>query len=112
MTYANANVADLGLVAGKMTPVTTNQTAFSTMFNPNIAAKNAAQAKDLARTNRETVLRSAVRKSQGTATVTNAQRQSLGISLRNTGRTSVGAPTSRRILPWTPASVCGTAFPS
>ncbi|MBC8138825.1 MAG: hypothetical protein H8F28_23345 [Fibrella sp.] len=43
VTYANANLAALGLVAGDMTPVATNQTAFYTTFNASLAA----QAKDL-----------------------------------------------------------------
>lgn len=32
VTYANANLAALGLVAADMTPVTTNQTTFNTNF--------------------------------------------------------------------------------
>ncbi len=102
VTYANANLAALGLVAGDMTPVSTNQTTFNTTFNANIAAqnnaKNAAAAKDLARTNLEIVVRTVVRKIQGTPTVTNAQRQSLGISERGTARTPIGIPKSSPIL--------------
>ncbi len=102
VTYANANLVPLGLVAGDMTPITSNQTTFNTTFNANIAAQNAAQsakaAKDTARTNLETAVRTVVRKIQGTSTVTNAQRQSLGISERGTPRTPVGVPTSRPIL--------------
>jgi len=102
VTYANANLAPLGLVVGDMLPITTNQTAFNTTFNANItaqnAAKNAATAKDLARTNLEIVVRTLVRKVQGTPTVTNAQRQSLGISERGTPRTPTGVPNSRPIL--------------
>jgi hypothetical protein len=102
VTYANANLAALGLVAGDLAPITTNQTTFNTTFNANIAAqnaaKNAAAAKDTARANLETVLRTLVRKIQANAAVTNAQRQSLGISLRGTARTPVGAPTSHPVL--------------
>jgi hypothetical protein len=102
VTYANANLAALGLVAGDMTPITTNQTAFNTAFNNNITAqnnaRNAAAAKDLARTNLELVVRTLVRKIQGTPTVTNAQRQSLGISERGTARTPVEIPKTRPVL--------------
>lgn len=42
VTYANANLASLGLTAADLTPVTTNQTLFNTGFAAHIAAKNAA----------------------------------------------------------------------
>ncbi|MBK8913111.1 MAG: hypothetical protein IPM64_00675 [Phycisphaerales bacterium] len=38
VTYANANLAALGLVAADMTPVTTGQTAFNSGFSAHIAA--------------------------------------------------------------------------
>lgn len=102
VTYANANLAALGLVAADITPVTTTQTAFNTAFNANIAAQNAAQnaaaAKDTARANSELAVRTLVRRIQAVPTVTNAQRNSLGISERGTARTPVGAPTTRPIL--------------
>jgi hypothetical protein len=102
VTYANANLANLGLVAGDMTPVTTNQTLFSNAFTANVTAqnnaKNAAAAKDTARDNLETAVRTLVRKIQGTPIVTNAQRQSLGISERGTERAPAGVPKSRPIL--------------
>jgi|GEM_PF-4504562 len=120
VTYANANLAALGLVAGDMTPITTNQTAFSTTFNANVTAQNAAEsakaAKDTARANLEIAVRTLVRKAQDTPAVTNAQRQSLGISERGTPRTPVGIPNHAphpqyRHLPTPPAYrfVCGRA---
>ena len=102
VTYANGNLAALGLVAADMAPITTNQTTFNTTFNANIAAQNAAQsaaaAKDMARADLESVLRALVRKIQASASVTNAQRQSLGISLRGAARTPASAPPSPPIL--------------
>ena len=102
VTYANGNLAALGLVAADMAPITTNQTMFSTTFTANIAAQNAAQsaaaAKDTACTNLEAALRVLVRKIQASAAVTNAQRQSLGISLRGAARTPASAPTSSPVL--------------
>lgn len=44
VTYANANLAALGLVAADMTPITTTQTAWGTGFTAHIAARQAAQA--------------------------------------------------------------------
>ena len=44
VTYANANLAALGLVAADLTPVTAGQTGFTTGFTAHIAAKAAAQA--------------------------------------------------------------------
>ena len=44
VTYANANLAALGLVAADMTPITTAQTTWATAFPAHITAKNAAAA--------------------------------------------------------------------
>ncbi len=43
VTYANANLAALGLVAADMTPVTTAQTGWATAFPAHVAAVNAAK---------------------------------------------------------------------
>jgi hypothetical protein len=102
VTYASANLAALGLVAADLAPITTNQSAFGTAFTTNTAAQNAAQsaaaAKDAARAELESVLRALVRKIQANSAVTNAQRESLGLSLRGMPRTTVSAPTSHPVL--------------
>ena len=98
VTYASANLVALGLSATDMAPVAAQQAAYNTTFNANIAAQNAAQsaaqAKNAARASLEEVLRILVRKIQANAAITNAQRESLGISLRGMGRSPVGTPTT------------------
>jgi hypothetical protein len=49
VTYANANLAALGLVAADMTPVTTAQTGWATAFPAHVAAVNAATPPPLSR---------------------------------------------------------------
>ncbi|MBY0311659.1 MAG: hypothetical protein K2W85_06300 [Phycisphaerales bacterium] len=44
VTYANANLAALGLVAADMTPITAAQTPWQNGFTAHIAAVNAAKA--------------------------------------------------------------------
>jgi hypothetical protein len=100
VTYANANLAALGLVAGDLTPVTTNQTQFNTNFAAHIAAKNAAQAakqsKDEARAGLTAAVRPLVRRLQASAVVSNAEREALGITVAATP-TPIGPPTTAPI---------------
>lgn len=102
VTYAAANLAALGLTPADMSPVSGTQGNFAATFNANIAArnaaKNAAQAKDVARAGLETQVCIVVHKLQGSTSVTNAQRQSLGITVRSAARTPVGVPASRPML--------------
>ena len=44
VTYATANPANLGLVAGDLTPVTTAQTAWNTAYTANVTAQQAAKS--------------------------------------------------------------------
>ena len=44
VTYANANLAALGLVAADMAPITAAQTTWNTAFPAHVAAVNAAKA--------------------------------------------------------------------
>jgi hypothetical protein len=101
LTYASANLAALGLVAADLTPVQTANTAWGPAYSAHIAAQAAAQAareqKDGARQAVEDALRPLVNQIQATPTVTDAQRQSLGITVRSTTRTAVGAPTTRPV---------------
>ena len=66
VTFANANLAALGLVAADMTPVTTNQALWTTAFPAHVAAVNAAKAakqtKDEARAAYVAVIRPLVRR--------------------------------------------------
>lgn len=101
-TFANANLAALGLVAADLTPITNAQTAYQNAFNANNTAQAAAQAtrqtKDTARTSSETVTRALVRRLQAAPVVTDTQRQALGIPVRDRQPTSRTAPTTRPVL--------------
>jgi len=101
-TYANANLAALGLVAADMTPVTTAFTALQSAFNANNAAQAAAQAarqtKDTNRTTAEVVTRALARRLQAAPAVTDTQRQALGLPVRDKQPTSKTAPTTRPTL--------------
>lgn len=64
VTYANANLAGLGLVAGDMTPITTAQTAWASSYTAHITAQAAAQSarqlKDANRSAYEAAIRSPI----------------------------------------------------
>lgn len=100
VTYANANLAALGLVAGDMTPVTTAQTAWNTGFAAHIAAKAAAQAakqtKDENRAALTGNLRPLVRRLQASAVVSDAEKASLGITVAQQPG-PIGPPTTAPI---------------
>lgn len=100
VTYANANLAALGLVAADMTPVTTNQTLFNTNFAGHIAAKNAAQAakqsKDESRSGLTAAIRPLVRRLQASSVVSDAEKASLGITVAQEPG-PIGPPTTAPI---------------
>lgn len=101
VTYANANLVNLGLVAGDMTPVTTAQTAFNTALDAHIAAQASAEAarqtKDTNRASLETALRPLVRRLQASSSVDNTERQALGITVKDSQPTPVGPPSTRPV---------------
>jgi hypothetical protein len=100
VTYANANLAALGLTAADLTAVTTNQTLFNTGFAAHITAKNAAQAarrsKDEARAGLTSAVRPLVRRLQASSQVSNAERDALGITVAEEP-TPIGPPTTAPI---------------
>ncbi|MGE3107186.1 MAG: hypothetical protein AB7O77_02420 [Phycisphaerales bacterium] len=100
VTYANANLAALGLVAADMTPVTTNQTTFNTNFAAHIAAKAAAQAakqsKDESRSGLTAAIRPLVRRLQASTVVSDAEKASLGITVAQQPG-PIGPPTTAPI---------------
>lgn len=100
VTYANANLAALGLVAADMTPVTTNQTLFNTGFAGHIAAKAAAQAakqtKDDSRAGLTAAIRPLVRRLQASSVVSDAEKAALGITVAATPG-PIGPPTTAPI---------------
>jgi hypothetical protein len=100
--YADANLAALGLVAGDLTPIIAAGSAWSSAFSDNAAAQAAAQAarqtKDDSRATLETLIRALVRRLQASPAVNDAERQSLGINVRDTTPTTAGAPSSRPVV--------------
>lgn len=101
VTYANANLAALGIVAADMTPVTAAQTTFSAGFTAHVAAKAAAQAakqaKDDARHTLTAAIRPLVRRLQASTAVSDAEKASLGITVA-AGGGPIGPPTTRPIV--------------
>lgn len=102
VTYASANLADLGLAAADLTPVTNAQTAWNAAFPAHTSAQAAAQAarqaKDAARSDVETAVRPLVRRLQASADVDDAERAALGITVPDTTPTPVGPPTTRPVV--------------
>ncbi len=101
VTYANANLAALGLVAADMTPVTTAQTAWNTGFAAHVAAvaaaKAAKQTKDESRAALTGNIRPLVRRLQASALVSDAEKAGLGITVRQEP-SPIGAPTTSPIV--------------
>ncbi|MBL8880099.1 MAG: hypothetical protein JNG88_13355 [Phycisphaerales bacterium] len=100
VTYANANLAALGLTAADMAPITSAQSGWATAFPAHVAAVNAAKAakqtKDEARTAYVAVIRPLVRRLQASAVVSDAEKASLGITVAQTP-TPIGPPTTAPI---------------
>ena len=88
VTYANANLAALGLTAADMAPITSAQSGWATAFPAHVAAVNAAKAakqtKDEARAAYVAVIRPLVRRLQASAVVSDAEKASLGITVAQT----------------------------
>jgi hypothetical protein len=97
VTYANANLAALGLVAADMAPVTSAQGTWATAFPAHVAAVAAAKAarktKDDARAAYVAVIRPLVRRLQASAVVSDAEKASLGITVR-AEPSPIGPPTT------------------
>ena len=97
MTYANANLAALGLTAADMTPITAAQSPWVNGFTAHVAAVNAAKAakqtKDEARAAYVAAIRPLVRRLQASALVNDAEKASLGITVAQ-APSPIGAPTT------------------
>ncbi len=85
-TYASANLAALGLVAGDITPISGGASAYQTALNNVTAAqdayKQALLSKDAAKKTVVNNVRVLARKVQGNAAVTPAQKAALGFNPR------------------------------
>jgi hypothetical protein len=101
VTYANANLAALGLVAADMVPITTGQTAWATAFPAHVAAVNAAKAakqtKDESRAAYVAAIRPLVRRLQASPLVSDAEKASLGITVAQSSG-PIGPPTTAPIV--------------
>jgi hypothetical protein len=101
ITAALANLTELGLDAADITPVqnalTTWNTAYADNLSAQAAAKGTRETKDTARRDAEAVVRPLVQLLKARGTVTDAQRQSLGVPSRSTTRTAASEPTSRPV---------------
>ncbi len=101
ITYANANLATLGLTAADIAPVQAAHADFKTALTANVAAQaqatSARQTKDDSRAAADGAVRPLVGRLQASSTVTDAQRQSLGVTVRSGTRTAAAAPTSRPV---------------
>jgi hypothetical protein len=101
VTYANANLAALGLVAADLTPVTAAQATWATAYPAHVAAvaaaQSAKQAKSGARNAYVAVVRALVRRLQASPSVSDAERASLGITVPGQGG-PIPAPNSRPLV--------------
>src|ERR1700687_143633 len=99
ITYANANLAALGLTAADVAPVQSAHAAFKAALTANVAAQaqatSARQTKDDTRAVSDDAVRPLVGRLQASSLVTDAQRQSLGVTVRSGTRSAAAAPTSR-----------------
>lgn len=102
VTYANANLLNLGLVAGDLMPVTTAQATWNSKYPAHIAAAAAAiaarESKDAARVAVEQAVRPLVRRLQASASVDDAERAALRITVPDREPSAVGPPTTRPVV--------------
>jgi hypothetical protein len=102
VTYANANLAGLGIVAADMNPVTGAQSKWNTDYPLHISAQANAQAarqlKDDDRAGVEAAVRPLVRRLQASAAVSDTEKAALGITVPGANPMPGGPPTGRPIL--------------
>ncbi|MCH8273175.1 MAG: hypothetical protein IH851_00085 [Armatimonadetes bacterium] len=100
--YVNANMAGLGLGLGELDALNAARTAWEASYPAHVTAQAAAQAarqtKQTDRETYETEIRNLVNILQASPDVDDTERQAMGITVRDTTRTPVAAPTSRPVL--------------
>ena len=88
VTYANAHLAELGITAADMAPVTSGFSDFGSKMFANVTAQQSAQsarqAKDDARDAFESAIRLLVRQLQASTDVDDSERAALGITVPDT----------------------------
>jgi hypothetical protein len=87
LTYAMAHTADLGLVAGDVTPCTDAMGVWMSAYPAHITAQ----------ANAESAVRELVRRLQASPAVSDEEREALGITVRDTEPTPIGPPVSRPV---------------
>lgn len=101
ISYATANVAALGLTTADLTSIQNQQTTLETSYADFVATQALAaskrQQKDDERTAQEKLVRPLVARLQSFTTLTDAQRQALGMTVRSTSHAAAATPTSRPI---------------
>jgi hypothetical protein len=101
LDYLNANLTALGLQQTDLTALLAAQTAWAAAYTAHVAAQasaqGASQTKRAAREAFERLLRAMTQRLQAQPGVSDAHRAGMGISIRETGRTSVGAPETRPV---------------
>jgi len=102
VSYANANLVELGIAPADMMPIVSAQGDFDAKMAANVTAQQAAQsarqAKDASRDALESLIRQLVRQLQASGDVDNSERAALGITVPDTIRTaSVGGIDTRPI---------------
>ena len=99
--YVAANTAALGATPAQVTSLQAVKTDWDTKYpystTAQVAAVSAVRAKDHSRGAIEDFIRPFVGMLQASTAVTDAQRDSLGITVRSGTRTPVGAPSSKPI---------------
>jgi hypothetical protein len=99
--YVAANAAALSITPAQLTSLQGQQTDWGVKFPTSNAkqaeANSAVQGKNDSRSLYQDFIRSLVNVMQSSPEVTDAQRQSLGITVRSTTRTAVGPPVSRPV---------------
>ena len=99
VNYANANLASLGLVVPDLISILSAQAAWTPSLTAHVAAQANAQSaratKDGNRTVLEVLIRALVRRLQASPSVSDAEREALGITVPDLGATAAATPTTR-----------------
>ena len=100
--YVNAHLLELGLVAGDVTAMNTSKTNWDSALPAHVTAQAAAEAARQLKTQRraesETAIRFLVGLLQTKTQVDDAERQAMGITVRDTEQTPIGPPTTKPVL--------------
>lgn len=101
VTFLNENLAGLGLTAPNVAPLNDKVQSWDEVYPAHVTAQAAAQGarqqKDDLRSDIDGFLRPLVGQLQARTTVTDAQRQSLGITVRSTTKTAASVPTTKPV---------------